>query len=186
MSNAVSALNGKVYGGFAKVSEAGLQGMITLRADLAAPEVKAAVKKVTGCAMPEARRIVTVGGKAVAWMSPDELMLLVPYKDAPAAVAQLDKALAKSHALACDVSDARVLFRVTGAKGGDVLQKLCPVDIAALAPDEIRRTRAAQVACAFWRSGPDEISLVSFRSVAGYVMGLLEHSARPGSELTPG
>ena len=126
MSNAVSALNGKVYAGFAEMSEAGLQGMITLRADLAAPEVKAAVKKVTGCAMPEPRRIVTTGGKAAAWMSPDELMLLVPYKDAPAAVAQLDKALAKSHALACDVSDARVLFRVTGAKAADSAAKAVP------------------------------------------------------------
>ena len=49
----------------------------------------------------------------------------------------------------------------------------------------IRRTRIAQVAGAFWRSGPEEFTLVTFRSVAAYVMALLETSARPGSELFP-
>jgi len=49
-------------------------------------------------------------------------------------------------------------------------------------PDELRRTRIAQVAGAFWREG-DGFTLVCFRSVAGYVMGLLTHSAQPGSEL---
>ena len=61
--------------------------------------------------------------------------------------------------------------------------KLCPVDMAGLAEGEIRRTRAAQVAAAFWKSGPEEFTLVSFRSVAGYVMGLLDVSARAGSEI---
>jgi sarcosine oxidase subunit gamma len=56
------------------------------------------------------------------------------------------------------------------------------VDFVTLAPGELRRTRAAQVAAAFWREG-DGYTLVCFRSVAGYVMGLLSHSALPGSEL---
>jgi len=38
------------------------------------------------------------------------------------------------------------------------------------------------VAAAFWRDG-DGFTLVSFRSVAGYVMGVLSHAAQPGSEL---
>ena len=46
----------------------------------------------------------------------------------------------------------------------------------------ISRTRAAQVAAAFWAEG-DGYTLVCFRSVAAYVMGLLTHSAMPGSEL---
>ena len=60
--------------------------------------------------------------------------------------------------------------------------KLAPVDFSALAPGELRRTRVAQVAAAFWAEG-DGYTLISFRSVAGYVMGLLEHSAQPGSDL---
>jgi sarcosine oxidase subunit gamma len=56
------------------------------------------------------------------------------------------------------------------------------VDFATLEPNELRRTRAAQVAAAFWK---DEAgyTLVCFRSVASYMMGLLTHSAQNGSEL---
>ena len=86
------------------------------------------------------------------------------------------------HHLATDVSDARAVFQIAGPHASDVLMKLAPVDFANLAPGELRRTRVAQVAAAFWQSG-DGYTLVSFRSVAGYVMGLLEHSAQPGSEL---
>jgi len=115
-------------------------------------------------------------------MSPDEWLLILPYAEVAGALAKMEAALAGQHFLAVDVSDARAVFRVTGAKAGEVLMKLCPVDLAALAPGELRRTRAAQVAAAFWRDG-DGFTLVSFRSVAGYVMGVLSHAAQPGSEL---
>lgn len=183
MSNAVSALNGEAHKGFAEVAEAGLQGMITLRGDLASAKVKKAVKDAAGCAMPGSRRIVLAGDKAAGWMSPDELLLLVPYAEAAATVAKIESALGGVHALVADVSDARAMFRVRGARAAEVLMKLCPVDFPDLAEAELRRTRAAQAACALWRSGPEEFTLVSFRSVAGYVMGLLEHSAREGSEI---
>ncbi len=74
------------------------------------------------------------------------------------------------------------MFRVEGAKAAQVLAKLAPVDLAALAPGELRRTRLAQVAGAFWADDAG-YTLVCFRSVAAYVMGLLTHSAMPGSEL---
>jgi sarcosine oxidase, subunit gamma len=80
------------------------------------------------------------------------------------------------------VSDARAVFRIEGAKADQVISKLAPVDFAKLAPKELRRTRTAQVAAAFWREG-DGFTLVCFRSVASYVMGLLSHSAKGGSEL---
>ncbi|MBC7143132.1 MAG: sarcosine oxidase subunit gamma [Rhodobacteraceae bacterium] len=185
MSRAVSALEGASHKGFVEVAEAGLVGMITLRGDLSSAKMKAAVKAATGTAIPAPRRIVTEGDRAAAWMSPDELLILVPYAEAPATVAALDAALAGEHHLAADVSDARAVFRVRGAKADEALMKLCPVDFATLEAGEIRRTRAAQVAAAFWRSAGDEFTLVSFRSVAGYVMGLLEVSSRTGSELFP-
>jgi sarcosine oxidase subunit gamma len=184
MSEPISALGGKSTEGFARVTEAGLQGMITLRGDLASKTLAKAVKAATGCALPGPRRIVTKGNTAAAWMSPDELLLLVPYAEAETTTATLATALQGEHALAVNVSDARALFRVSGAGADQVLAKLCPVDFPNLPDGEIRRTRAAQAAAALWRSGPEDISLICFRSVAGYVMGLLEVSARAGSELT--
>lgn len=183
MSKAASALGGVSYKGFAEVAEAGLRGMITLRGDLSSAKMKKAVKAATGTAVPEARRIVVGDVRAAAWMSPDELLILVPYEAAQETVATLQKALEGEHHLVADVSDARAIFTIKGAKADQVLMKLCPVDMARLAEGEIRRTRAAQVAAAFWKSGPEEFTLVSFRSVAGYVMGLLETSARQGGEI---
>ncbi len=183
MSKAVSALGGVSHKGFATVAEAGLRGMITVRGDLASAAMKKAVKAATGTAVPAQRRIEISGDRAAAWMSPDELLILVPYEAAQATVAALEQALAGSHHLVADVSDARAVFTIGGARAEEVLMKLCPVDVATLAPGEIRRTRAAQVAAAFWKSGEEEFTLVSFRSVAGYVMGLLETASRAGSEL---
>jgi sarcosine oxidase subunit gamma len=183
MSKAVSALGGVSHKGFAEVAEAGLKGMITLRGGLASAKMKKAVKAATGTAMPAPRRIVIGDGKAAAWMSPDELLILVPYEAAQDTVATLQKALEGEHHLVADVSDARAVFTIRGPKADQVLMKLCPVDFGGLAEGEIRRTRAAQVAAAFWKSGPEEYTLVSFRSVAGYVMGLLETSSRAGGEI---
>jgi len=185
MSEPVSALGGASAEGFARVAEAGPHGMITLRGSLASPTLAAALKAATGCALPGPRGIVTSGERSVAWMSPDELLLLLPYAEAEAAAVALGSALTGEHALLANVSDARALFRVTGAKADQVLAKLCPVDFARLPAGEVRRTRAAQVAVALWRSAPDEISLICFRSVARYMFDLLATSARHGSETTP-
>lgn len=183
MSKAVSALGGAAFDGFASIREIGPIGMITLRAK---PEVKAlaaAVKAVTGTGLPATRRIEVNGDRATGWMSPDEYLLILPYAEVAAGLASLANDLAGEHHLAVDVSDARAVFRVEGAKAEQVLAKLSPVDFAALEPGELRRTRAAQVAAAFWKDG-EGYTLVSFRSVAGYVMGLLSHSAQSGSELS--
>jgi sarcosine oxidase, subunit gamma len=182
MSNVVSALGNVTYDGFAKIREIGPLGMITLRAK---PDVKGlakAVKAAVGLGLPEQRQIETAGGKAVGWMGPDEYLLILPYEETGAAVESLDKALKGQHYLAVVVSDARAVFRVEGAKADQVISKLAPVDFATLGPKELRRTRTAQVAAAFWAEG-DGYTLVCFRSVAAYVMGLLSHSAIPGSEL---
>ena len=182
MSDPVSALNGAGFDGFATIREIGPIGMITLRAK---PDVKglaAAVKAVTGTALPAPRRIEVKGEHAAGWMSPDEYLLILPYADVAKALDTLAAKLKGQHHLAADVSDARAVFRIEGAKAAQVIAKLSPVDLATLAPGELRRTRAAQVAAAFWAEGAG-YTLVSFRSVAGYVMGLLTHSAQPGSEL---
>ncbi len=184
MSRAVSALAGVSHAGFADVADAGLRGMITVRGDLGSKLLAAAVRKLVGTAMPDVRRVTMKADRGVAWMSPDELLVLVPYAEAADLARQLNAALAGEHALASDVSDARAVFAIRGPKADQVLRKLTPADVDALATGEIRRTRIAQVAGAFWQSGPEEFTVVTFRSVADYVMGVLEMSARTGSELT--
>ena len=185
MSNAISALMGATSEGFARVSDAGLRGMITLRGDLSDTRMQAAVTKLTGTDFPAARSITQKGEKAIAWMSPDELLVMLPYAQAQKAVDTLSKALKSQHCLVVNVSDARVLFRVEGKAAREVLAKLSPADVspAALGPGEIRRTRVAQVAGAFWMSGPDAFELVTFRSTATYAFNLLKNAATQGAEV---
>lgn len=182
MSEPVSALGGASYNGFANVREIGPLGMISLRAKAGTKGLDKAIKAAVGSKVPAVRRMEWTGDRGCGWMSPDEFLLVLPYAEVATALAAVEKALTGEHFLAADVSDARAIFRVEGAKAAQVLAKLSPVDLETLAPGELRRTRVAQVAGAFWA---DEAgyTLVCFRSVAAYVMGLLEHSARPGSEL---
>ena len=181
MSDPVSALNGASFQGFATIREVGPLGMITLRAK-GLKSLDKAIKAAVGTKTPAQRRIEINGDRACGWMSPDEYLLILPYAEVGEALAKIAKALAGEHHLAVDVSDARAVFRIEGDKAVDVLRKLSPVDFDRLEPGELRRSRAAQVAAAMWQQDHG-FTLVCFRSVAGYVMGLLTHSAQPGSEL---
>ncbi len=180
MSDPVSALDGASTQGFATVREMGPLGMVTLRAkDL--KNIDKAVKSAVGTKLPAQRRIEIAGDNACGWMSPDEYLLVMPYDQVAPALITISKALKGQHHLAVDVSDARAVFRVEGPWAADVLRKLSPVDFNRLEPGELRRTRAAQVATAFWKQN-DGYTVVCFRSVAAYAMGLLSYSAMPGSE----
>ena len=188
MSNAaVSALNGATTQGFARVEEMGLQGMITLRGDLASDKVKEAVKAATGQDIPAIRTLAAGPGGAVAWMSPDELLIMVGYDGVTDTLAAIETALQDEHFLAVNVSDARAMFRVAGSGAGvrEALAKLCPVDMTpgAFAPGMFRRTRMAQIPAAIWMPDAETVQIVCFRSVAEYTFNLLRDAVAEGGEV---
>jgi sarcosine oxidase, subunit gamma len=181
MSEPVSALGHAAFDGFAKIHEIGPLGMLSLRARPDVPGLTQALAAI-GLTRPEPRRITLQNASGCGWMSPDEYLVILPYAEVDAAMATLSQHLAGQHHLVANVSDARAVFRIEGAKAAQVLQKLMPVDLVTLAPGELRRSRAGQTAAAIWAEG-DGFTLVCFRSAAAYVMGLLSHSAMPGAEL---
>jgi sarcosine oxidase subunit gamma len=180
MSDAVSVLNGAAFDGFAQVSDTGPRGMITLRG---APEVLAKMAKVLGLAVPDTLGLTSKGDLSLAWMSPDEAMVLCDYADAPGLAEKVQGAVKGDHALVAVVSDARAVFRVKGDKADQVLRKLTPAPLDGFAPGQVRRTRLAQVAGAFWMTDAQTFEIMCFRSQAQYVFDLLSKAARPGSEL---
>lgn len=157
-------------------------GMVTLRGDLAAPAIAEAVSAITGCAIPPARRVIFAGTNAVAWMSPDELLLLLAAGTGAATVEALGETLHGNHHLVVDVSDARAVFRIAGPGARSVLASGAPIDLtpASFGSGDLRRTRLGQLAAAFWMPEPDVFDLVCFRSVAGFVADWLDIAARPG------
>lgn len=185
MPEVTSALQGARFEGYVTVAEAPLQGMITLRGDLDDDRLIAAVTEVTGVAMPGLRGIETGPQTGIAWMSPDELLVLVPYEKAAAMAADLSARLSERHALVVNVSDARAMLTLTGPALREVIAKLAPVDMAPgrIAPGEMRRTRMAQVPAAFWMTSDSVANVICFRSVAQYVFDLLSQAAEPGGEV---
>lgn len=185
MSNAVSALQGAAFNdGVAEVREMGLRGMITLRGDLADKKLIKAVKSIAG-AMPAPREVALKDDNGAAWMSRDELLLMVPHADALTTIETLNKALNGTHFLAANVSDARAVFEISGPKAREVMAKLAPVDFApgAFTQGMFRRSRLAQVPAAFWMNEEDAFTIVCFRSVAEYMFDLLSIAAQQGSEV---
>ncbi|MEH6521259.1 sarcosine oxidase subunit gamma [Sulfitobacter sp.] len=186
MSDPVSALNNANFdSGIATVTELGAVGMITLRGDLSAKSLQKAVVAVAGVSMPDQRTCVTQDAGGMAWMSSDELLIMCDYTDAASKLTELQGKLAKEHALAVNVSDARAVFEVRGPNAREVMAKLAPVDLAPaqFTPGMFRRTRIAQVAAAFWMPQEGVFHVVCFRSVAQYVFDVLSGAAQSGSEV---
>lgn len=182
MSNAISALNGRMAPGEVTIREAGLRGMIILRGDLSNKKLRSVCKKLSGVAFPEKGQAFCDGEQGLCWMSPDELLVMVPYAQAAEAVDQIHKALSGTHYLAENVSDARALIFVEGPYAREVIAKLAPADLHpdSFKPGDFRRTRLGQVAAAFWMRDEDTFEVICFRSVAGYTFDLLAASAQAG------
>ncbi|MEO1606303.1 MAG: sarcosine oxidase subunit gamma family protein [Pseudomonadota bacterium] len=182
MSRPLSALGGVAWDvGLARIEDAGLQGMITVRGDL--DQIKDTVEAAASVEMPGRGGANLSDGSGLCWMSPDELLLLCPYDEAADKLAKLQDGLAGSHALAVIVSDARSLLRVKGDNAREVMAKLAPVDLAPgqFEPGMIRRTRLGQAAAAFWMPDAETFHVICFRSHATYVFDLLRTAAQPKS-----
>lgn len=186
MSDPVSALNNAAHtAGIATITELGPKGMITLRGNLGARVIQKSVADVMGVKMPATRHCVSDGDAGIAWMSPDELLIMCAYPDAHAKLSELTTKLSKEHALVVNVSDARAVFELRGPHAREVMAKLAPVDLARdqFTVGMFRRTRIAQVAAAFWVPEEDVFHIVCFRSVAQYMFDVLGVAAQPGSEI---
>ncbi len=152
--------------------------MVTLKAELSKATC-ASIKKALGPPVPATRKIA----HGVAWMAPDELLIMVPQGDSPQTVIDRLTAEIKAPMLAVDVSDARAVFTLKGNKAREVLAKGAPVDLSpgAFQPGDFRRTRLGQVAVAFWLEAEDEITLVCFASLRQFMFDWLVNAAQKGS-----
>lgn len=182
MSDAISPIGGRTTEAFVTVRGMGPRGMITLRGDLSSSKLMSVCTALAGVDFPEVGHANCVGEKGLCWMSPDEVLILVPYDQTAAALDTLQEALSGTHHLAANVSDARALILLEGAGGREVLAKLAPVDLHpdSFGPGQFRRTRLGQIAAAFWMRDAETIEVICFRSVAEYAFDLLSASAKEG------
>ena len=170
------------YSGYVKVSEKMTTGMLTVRGEFRSSKFKTSFVKAVGTRLPKDREVILAKNN-VAWMSPDELLILCDYADVSSLSQNLQMELKDQHHMLVNVSDARALFEISGSGIREVIAKLAPVNIATLEIGEIRRTRFSQIAVAFWLTSETSASVICFSSVADYMFNLLKTSSMPNSKV---
>lgn len=185
MSEPVSPLIGRSADGYVKIEDTGVRGQITLRGDLGSEGIAGVVQELIGAGIPGTWQITRNGDRKAVWIAPDELLLLLPRKEVLDAVARAEEMLAGQHHLVLDVSNARVVLRLTGAAVAEVLGKGAPCDLSerAFPPGSARRTRLGALAVGIWRLDDETWEIVAFRSYAYHLMAWLEDAARIGAEV---
>ena len=176
-----TALRSDSYRGYVTVAEAAPRPMVQLRGDFAEESLRDAVRLTMNSEFPEPLTILRGDRGQVAWMSPDELLLMP--ESAQDALQSLGDKLGDRHHLALDVSDMRSEMVLHGTAVRDVLAKACPVDFGTLQPGQFRRTRMSQAAVALWLDDEETAHVLCFRSVARYVFDVLASGARKGGEV---
>ena len=100
------------FEGIARISQVSGLGMLTLRGDFSDKKFQAGLKKTTRLSLPVPRQIEQAGGLSLAWMSPDEALLIGPEDEVSEVLPLLEAALKNCHAMVVDVSDARAVFAI--------------------------------------------------------------------------
>ena len=154
------------------------RAMITVRGEFDKAPVRNAVMKATGASHPEKLKLSFADKTTVAWMSPDEILVLTPAEAGKDMVEALTKALAKHHALVQDVSDMRVIYRLEGPGARNVVARLTPADMSprAFGPGDFRRTRLAQIAAGIWMRDDAAIGVMCFRALSAYAEEALQNA----------
>ena len=176
-------MSDRSYEGYVSLNQVTDQGMISVRASLASKKVQETLVNVAGVPMPGQMGANVSGRKGLLWMSPDEAMVLVPKDQASVVAAEIGQTLSNVHALVVDVSDARAVFELNGQGAAEVISKLAPADIVAMAPHQLARTRLAQVPAATWKVDAGKMGVICFRSVQDYVFDILAMSIKNGPVL---
>ena len=89
--SSITALNGASCNGIINVKDAGLLGMITLRGDLKSKALAKALDVELGNVIPDQRKVSSTSKNTIAWMSPDELLIITNYKNVSKIISNLNK-----------------------------------------------------------------------------------------------
>ncbi len=112
-----------------RLAQMPLCGKITLRGNSDNKAFVAAIKKVTGLALPiEANTFKQSGKSVLSWTGPNEWMLHCDINACLAMVEDLRSALADQHAAVVDVSDYYTMLELSGPLARNVIANGSPFD----------------------------------------------------------
>lgn len=152
---------------------------VNLRGDASDPAFSKVVEAVLGLALPRtAGGVARSGSRRLAWLGPDEWLLLDEGGDAAAIEAALAAALAGQHASVCDVSGNRVLIRLEGGSALAILSRGCALDLETqLAGSGCVQTMLARAQLLIIAEPDGAVDIFPRRSFASYVRDWLAAAA---------
>ncbi len=157
--------------------------MISIRGDLSDKELASRLSGVLENELPEQCRLVRGNDLEVAWMAPDELLLMAD-EGRKELVELIGQALEGMHHLVVDVSAMRAEFEVSGPVR-DILAKGTPTDVSmsSFKAGDFRRSRIGQIAAAFWLLDETRMRIICRCSEADYLAKWIASATASGSEL---
>ena len=117
-------------GEFVALVEAPPRGQIGLRGDPEDAAFVSGIKNAIGLRLPTLpNTTLSAHGISALWLGPDEWLIQTPPVRAERVANDLCQALKGAHAAVVDLTHARMVIRISGAKSRDVLAKGCPLDL---------------------------------------------------------
>jgi sarcosine oxidase subunit gamma len=163
-----------------EMCELAFWGHVNLRGDSGDEAFQAGVESVVGVRVPaEPNTVARAGENAIAWLGPDE-WLVISHPDSREGIsAMLSDALAGLHVSVNDISSGQTIIRLRGARARDLLSKGCPIDLhpRAFGPGQCAQSHIAKSnALIIQVDDEPTYDVVVRRSFADYLARWLFHS----------
>ena len=174
-SGALARVAGRPRG--VQIQERSEVGKIDLRGDPENRGFMAAVGRVLDLVLPTDALSTSARDAITAlWLGPDQWLLTCPLAEVSGRMTALGEALAREHHALTDVSDGRVVLRLSGPSARDVLAKGCPLDLhpKVFAVGQCASSRLAKADVLIHRVSERAFDLYVARSFARYLFAWLE------------
>ena len=113
-----------------EMGERAFWGHVNLRGDGTDEAFQAGVERVVGARAPiEPNTVSRIGDMLIAWLGPDEWLVVSPPDGKDGLAAKLQEALTGLHVSVNDISGGQTIIRLHGARARDLLNKGCPLDL---------------------------------------------------------
>ena len=113
-----------------EMGERAFWGHVNLRGDGTDEAFQAGVERVIGARAPiKPNTVSRVGDMLIAWLGPDEWLVVSPPDVKDGLAAKLQEALTALYVSVNDISSGQTIIRLRGARARDLLNKGCPLDL---------------------------------------------------------
>lgn len=160
-------------------SEAPLSGYVQLRGDATSPAFVDAASKALGLTLPvQPCTLVRSADIKVAWLSPDEWLVVCQRNKVPATIESLERALTGQRSQIVDTSGGYTQVLLAGANARDALTHCTVYDISHLATGRVVGTTFGRSTIILHKENAG-FCLIFRRSFADYIWRFLVRAATP-------